>query len=200
MAILKVDAYPCAWPADWPRTEQWKRQNSRYRTAFGAARDDVVRQLHLLHASEIIVSSNIPLRRDGLPYASATEPRDPAVAVYWVVKNTPRVIACDQWSGVRDNLRAVGLALSAMRQIQRTGVTQVIERVYQGFQVLAASNPQRTWREVFDKPLGWKPAYEEIVARYRELLLTRHPDHGGSHEDSVELNRAFKEACDECKR
>lgn len=207
-SILNVDAYPCYWPEGWARTEAYKRKDSRYQYTFARARDEITRQLKLLGAREIVISTNIPLRRDGLPLAGQTEPRDPAVAVYWAelggwdVKNQRqtykhRVIACDHWKRVHENMHAINKSLDALRALQRAGATQVVEKAFTGFLALASSNPQRTWREVFgwsaDNPLvNSRSAVED---RYAQLAKLRHPDVAtGSHEQMLELNVAREQA------
>jgi hypothetical protein len=204
MAILNIDAYPCSWPLGWDRTPAHKRRESRYKTNFAKARNDIVKQLYLMGAREVIVSTNVALRRDGLPYASGPEPQDPAVAVYWAEGHEPqmrhRVIACDQWLRVKENLRAVGVAIEALRQLKRCGSTQVIDKVFTGFLALAADTKRRSWRDVFGLHADWVPATLDelsIDRRYRELARLRHPDRGGSVESMVELNRAHEEALNE---
>lgn len=85
--------YPLTWPANWPRTPVSKRQQARFEVSFRVARDQLFEELRLLRATVVIVSSNIPLRKDGLPYASYREPEDPGVAVYFQLRKTAHVLA-----------------------------------------------------------------------------------------------------------
>lgn len=78
-----ISAYPLTWATIYPRTLQQKREAARFEVSFSAARDDLLNELRLLDAFAVIISSNVPLRRDGLPYATFKEPDDPAVAVYF---------------------------------------------------------------------------------------------------------------------
>jgi hypothetical protein len=49
-----------------------------------------------------------------------TEVRDPGVAVYWTDRRgEARVMACDQWFRLRDNVHAIGHAVAAFRTIER---------------------------------------------------------------------------------
>lgn len=203
--ILNVDAYPCYWPEGWEQTPAHKRRPSKYRVDFVRARDAIVRQLELMGAREIVMSTNVPLRRDGPPLAGASEPHDPAVAVYWaepgprngsaqLADYKHRVIACDRWLKVRENLHAINKSLEALRALSRAGATQVVEKAFTGFTALAAENPRRSWREVF----VWSPNAvadrATIEARFRQLAAECHPDRGGSHEDFVELSAAREQA------
>lgn len=199
MAVLQVDAFPCAWPVGWLRTPLQKRKFSNYQKSFVDSRDSIVSQLKRLGAKEIIVSTNQPLRRDGLPAAVTIEPEDPAVAVYWVDDQGSRVIACDRWRKLRENMRAVDVSIGALAALQRAGATQILEKAYDGFAALAADNQrQRPWRVVFGAEPEYVPqSFEELKSLYHKLLLTVHPDvqgSGGSNEALRELMAAYKQA------
>jgi hypothetical protein len=196
-----INAHPLTWPVSWRRTPPHQRKRSRYQVSFGRARDEVVHSLGLMGVSrhDVIISTNVPLRRDGLPYADMREPDDPGVAVYWskIGKQTEqRVIPCDSWRTVRDNLRAVGLALEALRQLERTGAKEILDRAFTGFAALPpAPSEEEDWRRVLFPDGSWKLVTKErIEERYRELSLVAHPDRGGSHDAMVRLNRARDQA------
>lgn len=187
-----IDANPLQWPVGWQRTERGARKSSRYEVSFTDARDDVLKSLRLLKATEAVISSNVPARRDGIPGADYNEPSDGGVAVYWVRKGVPQVMACDCWRTVRENLRAVGLALEAMRALERSGASQIFERAFTGFAALPPST-KRPWRVVL--MLNSDPVTQAAVdVSFRSLARLRHPDVGGSHEAMAELNAAKAEA------
>lgn len=193
-----AEPFPLYWPESWPRSTVRKR--AAYRVTFVQARTALARELRLLGATRVIISTNLPLRRDGLPLAPRdTEPNDVGVAVYWLELSNSvveRVIACDQWTRVRDNVRAIGLAIEALRALQRSGASQILDRMLVGLNVpqLAAANPRRTWRDVFGIHPIRPVSRADIDAMYRELAPIRHPDRGGSHEQIVELNAAYQQA------
>lgn len=198
-----ITAYPLAWPAGWTRTLAPRRKHSNYKVDFVKARDEALREVRLLGAAEAVLSSNIPTRRDGLPYARQAEPANPGVALYWVSrrggKYEQRVIACDSWRTVRENMRAVCLALGALRALERTGASEILERSFQGFAALPAP-AAANWRRVLGFAEYERPDEAALMARYRELALVRHPDRiGGSHAPMVELNVALGAARDELK-
>ncbi len=188
-----VDAFPLCWPLGWARCSNHKK--SRYEVSFLHARSEVLDSLRMLHATDVVISSGIPTRHDGLPYATYNEPRDPGVAVYWEQDDKPQVMACDQWRTARENLRAIGLALEALRALQRSGASQVFERAFSGFAALPAST-ERPWREVlgFNGTIATRDAIE---VAFRLAARDRHPDGGGSHEAMTELNRAREQALKE---
>jgi hypothetical protein len=188
-----IDAWPLQWPVGWTKTEAHKRERSRYEVSFADARDDLLKSLRLLGASEAVISSNVPTRRDGLPYSDYSEPREPGVAVYWVQKGKPQVMACDCWRTVRENLRAIGLAIEAIRALERSGASQVFERAFMGFAALPAQAGKRHWRDVLEissKLRDYDIPKDYVDQQYRTLAKLRHPDHGGSHEAMAELNQA----------
>lgn len=187
-----IEAYPLAWPDGWPRRQSWERKDSAYQVEFGKARDDLLRELRLMGARDVVLSSYVPLRRDGLPYANTSEPKDPGIAVYWTDrKGHPRVIACDVWRRVRENMRAVGIAIESIRSLERTGASEILERAFAGFARLPASSDH--WGVLGIR----KASRAELDARYRELARQHHPDRGGDAAVMASINAAYKAAAAE---
>lgn len=185
-----IEAYPLHWPDGWPRHKSHQRSGSKYEVTFIRARDELLRELKAGRARQPIVSTNIPLRRDGLPLANMREPEDPGVAVYWTDKNgKPRVIACDVWRSVRENLRAVGLAYASLRQIERTGASELLERAFQGFAALPPA--QDCWGIL---GLARGASREALSQRLRDLTREHHPDRGGDRETFSRITQAYHEA------
>jgi hypothetical protein len=202
---LAIDAYPLAWPVGWKRTPALSRRRSGYRVDFSKARDELVREVNLLGAQreDIVISSNMMLRRDGFPLASQREPEDPGIAIYWAVRKwngganhvQQRVIACDVWRTIRENLRAIGLAVGALRMLERTGASEILERAYTGFAALPPAASSESWRAVFSWTDADRPTEADIEERYRAMAKFSHPDvAGGSHEAMIRLNKAREEA------
>lgn len=200
MELQNVSAYPCQWPVGWERTPKEQRKRSRYRVGFATSRDGIVSRLTLMGARDIVISSNVQLRRDGLPLASEKEPTDPGVAVYWVVSNEPFAVACDQWEKVRENMRAVCVALNAMSQLESSGASQITRRACLGFKALPAVI-DFDWRAYLGRP-GWEPAsMADIAEAYRQRVRFCHPDlNGGIQEPMIALNRANDMAVAEFKK
>ena len=185
-----IEAYPLSWPDGWPRRKSYARNKSRYEVTFLKARDELARQLKLAGARNVVISTNVPLRRDGIPLAGQREPEDPGVAVYWDDKNRkPKVIACDVWKTVRENLRAVGLAVENLRGLERTGATELLERAFAGFARLPEA--QDCWT-ILGVARG--SAKECISERFRELARQHHPDRGGDSQTMARINAAYHEA------
>ncbi len=204
-----IPAYPLQWPAGWPRTPIVQQRYGKFGSKKGSssrvtditvaeATARVLAELARMgiDRQDVVISTNLQLRLDGLPRSGQAAPRDAGVAVYWETKKSERrVMAIDQYYKVEDNLAAIAATLDAMRAIERHGGAQILDRAFTGFAALPAPTARRTWREVF----GWSeykmPKPGEIRARFRELAGVRHPDRaGGSDAAMSELNVALAEA------
>jgi hypothetical protein len=202
MAEHKITAYPLRWPAGWPRTVK-RKPGSPYKVTFFQAYEEARAEMRRFHGIGVVISTDVPLRRDGLPYADG-DPPDPGVAVYFTRAGKEYVIACDLYERVRFNMRAVGLVLEAMRAIERSGATHLLDRAFSGFAQLGSGSPStpaaRPWREVLNLDGLAGPSFAvraAIEASFRSLSRTRHPDAGGSHEAMLELNAAHEQALTE---
>jgi len=191
-----IEAYPLKWPDGWPRTPSHRRENDhrfggRGGITVGRARDRLMDELRLLGATDIVVSSNVPIRPDGLLYADNKRLDDPGIAVYFKFKKKPLVMARDAFISVAGNLRTLGLAIEGLRQLERHGGSLMLERAFTGFLAIAPPDWKKPWREVF----GIKPDWAgDITELYRAKARTRHPDAGGSDTLMAELNVAYEEA------
>lgn len=196
---MSIERYPLSWPAGWRRTPPHKRHVSRYKVTETRARDELLHSLKLLGARNVILSTNIELRIDGLPYANRRAPDDPGVAVYWTRNGQQEVIACDAWKTVKDNYRAVWAAVEALRQLERCGASEILNRAFTGFAALpATASAPHHWRGVLGFSLDEHVEARDVELRYRELSKTRHPDvEGGSSEAFRELSIAKDDALKE---
>lgn len=180
--------YPLNWPDDWNRTAKSARSRSPYKASFATSRDEVAGALRKMGAG-FVITTNVPLGARGLPSLDYREPEDPGVAVYWLVHGSLRVLACDAWASVRENMRAVGHALESLRTLERTKSSQILARAMQGFAAPALPAPRPPW---FGE-LGlekWPPSVPDIRAAFNRRALEVHPDRGGSAEAFDKLVRA----------
>lgn len=179
-----VDAYPLAWPAGWPRTS--RPQPAKFKIQLNKAREELLLEIERMGGQHPVISCNMPYRKDGLgPLAGSKEPNDQGVAVYFLRRRRQMVFACDRWSSVRSNMRAITKTIEAMRGIERWGASEMMERAFSAFEALPP--PQSPW-----KILGIPPASKEdaINAAFRERAKRAHPDAGGSHNAMAELTAA----------
>jgi hypothetical protein len=192
-----ITAFPLCWPDGWARTKH--RQSSPYKVTTDTAIEELLSSIRAMGGRDIIVSSNVPIRRDGTMYRgdhSEQRINDPGVAVYWTARGPkgeaiPRVIPCDHWHTVRENVRALGMAIDYLRGLKRCGAGEIQDRAYAGFARLPESTGDDPWSVLGLKRTATR---EQLTARLRELTRTEHPDHGGSPERFSRLTRAYHEA------
>lgn len=182
-----VDAYPLHWPQGWPRTKS--PQAARFGGTFAKIRSELFAEIERLGGQYIVLSTNIPLKRDGMPYAGQKEPGDTGVAVYFERRGRQMVFACDKWTTVQDNMRAVQKTIDAIRGIERWGTSEMMERAFAAFEALPA--PKSCW-DVLGIPPG--ASHDDVNRAYRDKAKRAHPDAGGSQAEMAELNRARDQA------
>jgi DnaJ-class molecular chaperone with C-terminal Zn finger domain len=185
------EAYPLYWPERRPRA-RW-RPKSNFKGTFAVCRDEVISEIKRLGGKNLIISTNIPLRLDGLPYANTSEPTDPGVAVYFDYKAKPMCFACDKYRYVRENMRAIAKTIEAIRGIERWGSSDMMEQAFKGFTALPAQGSQ-AWRDVLEIPPDAKPTEEQIDAAFRSFAHIYHPDKGGSPDEFRRLCLARENA------
>lgn len=146
--------------------------------------------------TNIVVSTNLPLFRDGYPIASGMEPKDPGVAVYFSLSSKPMAFACDRYVYVHENMQAIAKTIEALRGIERWGASDMMERAFTGFKALA-DGPLEDWRAV----LGFEPfetvTKKQVESRHRELVKRHHPDMGGDRHAFERVMRAREVAIEE---
>lgn len=186
------EAFPLHWPAGRPRIPAHRRENSRFDVTLGAARDELFAEIGRLGARSVVVSSNLSLRQDGKPYASQPRPDDPAVAAYFQYKGRAMCFACDRWTKVEDNMRAIAKTIDALRGIARWGTGDMLEAAFTGFTALPAPSEAKEWWEVLGVPRHANQ--DEIKAAYRRLASEHHPDRGGDAARMAQINDAYRTA------
>jgi hypothetical protein len=227
-----IDAYPLSWPAGWPRTPDADRIRPKFHlteSVKSSLSDNYYRQKREITVASaldrlrkelarfgvedgsVIISTNIELRRDGLPYSNRRDPGDPGVAVYWKNPETreQQAIAIDLYDSVAGNLAAVSATLDAMRAIERHGGAQILKRAFQGFKALPGAGNSTPTMDVQTASVVLSNYYPtltpELVRRDKAALATAvrfarakvHPDvNGGDVKawENVETARKVLEA------
>lgn len=188
-----ITAYPLTWPVGWRRTPWHEISRSRFGTRYkpvstAQATNHLNHELRLLGAQDIIISTNLRLRNDGLPMSSQREPEDAGAAVYFQLNKKPRVLACDKWKLVGENLYAIAKHVEALRGQERWGVG-TLDQAFTGYAALPAETGVH-WTSVLG--LSLNVTREEVSAKYLRLVKERgaHPDVGGSAEEFKMLTAA----------
>lgn len=206
-----IDAFPLSWPVGRPRTPRHRQERARFGARIGsrnesgggsrpltvdAALSRLKHQIKLLNASQLVVSSNLALRRDGLPRSGQGEPADCGIAVYFRINQKPYVVSCDRWDRVADNIAAIAAHLDAMRGQDRWGCG-TLEQAFAGYKALPAQQETKPWWQVLGFVSCEPPSFNHAKSAYRLLAAKYHPDTpGGDLEKMKALNEAYQQAAD----
>lgn len=182
------------WPAgfvvapmrEWPGTMTARRRRSQFASTHSATLALLTRELRELgakHPTLLIALRPEDFRLDGLPRAGRVAAH-PGIVLSFESKHGPLSYPCDTFDRWQDNLRAIALALEALRKVDRYGVTKRGEQ-YRGFLALEATAAPAGFEEVnaalrFLESLvnGWADRTEP-ARLLRGAQRIAHPDAGG---------------------
>jgi hypothetical protein len=205
----QAQRFPLSWPAGWQRTPSSKRQAAKFsktktqrigessykRQESLTVADAVARLIGELRrlgaqAGTEVLSTNLVTRLDGMPRSDGANPADPGAAVYFRLKGQPRVLACDRWHRVADNIAAIAAHIEAIRAVDRYGVGS-LDQAFAGY--VALPEAATDWWVI----LGVSPnaTWEDANEAFKRLAHAAHPDRqGGSHEQMARLTEAREKA------
>ncbi len=209
-----ITAYPLCWPMAQPRTPESSKKYGRFGyqaqathgnwqhkkdITLAKARDRVTEELDkftkpgkIYRTENLVFSTNLRVRLDGLPASSQKQPDDTAVAIYFDLDGESRCIPCDNYVRIEDNLAAVAATMSALRTIERHG-SEMFKAAFTGFTALPSPDmiSMPHWRTVFNTDSEFLPTVKSI---YRRLIKKAHPDNGGSTERFQIVREAWRMA------
>lgn len=206
---MTIKAFPLQWPDGWRRIASIDRSRARFgqRNASAAgswgsraqplsiaqATQRVREELQRMgvQADDLVISTNLTLRLDGLPRSGQAEPDDPGAAVYWRVAEVKRCMAIDRYDRVADNLAAIAATLDAMRAIERHGGAEILNRAFTGFAALPDQSSESWWIVL---GVARDAARTDVDAAYRHLRSQHHPDRGGDAGQFQRAQRAYEVA------
>lgn len=194
------------WPGEG--THDRDRRYSPFKAANSATLDVLDRELHYLGADNVSLLMAVQdkdIRLDGQLRANA-RPAHPGVIVAFDSIHGPLKYAVDTFSDAWSNIRAVALALEALRKVDRYGVTKRGEQ-YTGWKQLApptgAQNRDDAAELIADLVDVWgsdrarvtdelllRPMSDESKRYIRDALRVAHPDTGGSDAAFRKLQQA----------
>lgn len=205
---------------EWPRPFTRGRKDSTFRAGYKETQDLLDRELRHLGARNIALQVALEprdIRRDGYPRADARPMKHPGVILTferWMPngkKNErgeplgtykPFSMPCDAFTDWESNLRAIGLALEALRKVDRYGVTQQGEQ-YAGWAALpVGASPERVEAAAFVSEhsgifISPSSTDAEALEKARRNGMKRlHPDAGGD----ADLFARFSAAVEVLKR
>jgi hypothetical protein len=187
-----TEAFPLQWPVGVPRTS--RVLDAAFKVTLGSAIKQVMNEVRLMGGALPVLSTNLELRRDGLPYANQRQPEDCGVAVYFQRRGKSMVFACDRWRKIEHNIRAIAKTLEALRGIERWGSADMVEQAYTGFEALPAPSggvSLSCWALLDLEPGADRMAIERA---YRIKAKASHPDQGGSRDEWDALRSAYEQA------
>lgn len=186
-------AFPLHWPAGWPRTPRNKvtfshfgRNKSGRGHSMSHATDCLLHEIKLLGGWAVVISTNVELRRDGLPRSDRRTPDDQGAAVYFTLDQKRVSLACDKWDRVECNVYAIAKHVEALRGQARWGVGSV-QQAFAGYTALPEKRGPSCWEEL---GLAETATEEQVLAAWRQRAKEAHPDAGGSVEAFQTLSDA----------
>lgn len=217
------EPFPLQWPDGFKRTPADKRQRSKFgfknsgQVSFSHALQELREEVERLGAANVVITSDLPTRNDGTPYAPGDKRvQDPGIAVWCIVPDDhgnqqERVFACDRWISHAENMTGIAKSLDAIRGLGRWGMADVVARAMGGFAALppgsgdeyvppAPPPKARPWREVLNMRGSIMEALDKAdqiaiaKTRHRDAIKKAHPDAGGTHELAAEINAALAAA------
>ena len=195
----------------WPGERTRQRKASPFDSRYLQTLDLLDREMRYLGAREIVLQAAIgweDIRIDGWPRSDASF-RDPGVILTFETRNGTMSFPCDRYTDWQSNLRAIALALEALRAVDRYGVTRRAEQ-YQGWKKLPAPSDQPFANKDEAARFLWTQAYPGVdfnldqitavienrngarEAIYVNAAQKTHPDAGGSHELFVRVQAALR--------
>lgn len=190
-----IESFPLHWPVGYKRTSGYLRKRSSFKQTADRAQQFLDAELKRMGATKIIISTNIPLRRDGFFYAAEANKKlaDPGAAVYFRYKNRDIAMCCDQYEYPWENIYALGKGVEALRGMDRWGVSDFLDRVFTGFTALPEPEPQDDIWLILG--LNVKPKdVQQVKDAYREKAKKLHPDAGGTVAGFQRLQDAYARA------
>lgn len=206
----------------WPGEQTQERQQHRFSTertrtgTFGSyshrarevnwsgTMDLLARELGELGAHDILLQMAVEdkdIRQDGWIRANA-RPKHPGVILTFESKHGPLSYPCDNFTDWQANVRAIALALEALRKVDRYGVTRRGEQ-YSGWKKLpppggsTSTMTAEVAAQVIADAAGWNSAPPTMLTKadvfrvaYRDAAKRTHPDAGGSVRDFQILQEA----------
>jgi hypothetical protein len=185
-----ITNYPLSWPFGWERTDIYKRRPSQFgRHSIISSARQLSNEIRLMRGRDMIISTNLRVRNDGIPYSNQRVPEDPGVAVYFKWKDKPIVFACDKYRSVEDNLWAIVKHIEALRGQERWGVGS-LDQAFAGYAALPDPNARPWWEAL---SVRRDASDEEIRKAYFTLARQYHPDNKetGNEELFVQIQQAY---------
>lgn len=200
----------------WTAPNTARRRSDPYRSRWDITMKDLGRELTLLKARRPVLQlmvAETDIRADGSGLLAGRRPAHPGVVLAFDTETSAMSFPCDSCTEWRDNVRSIALGLTALRAVDRYGISPGGEQ-YQGWKQLPPgratdTGPVLTPREaaafmaehgndgtvpmdpaaLTDMLLNGVPAILLDVT-YRRAVRSLHPDMGGDQHLFLRLQEA----------
>jgi len=172
-----------AWPGELTRG----RRRAQFSARWGQTIQLLESELTHLNARQAVFQVTLEerdFRIDGTPRARA-QSHHPGVILAFNSKFGPLKYAVDTFDNWQDNVRAIALAMEALRKVDRYGVTKRGEQ-YTGWKALPVSTDAADAVATREQAEALLAGYGGITA----ALKATHPDHGGDPDEFRRVMRA----------
>lgn len=187
--LHQVTQWPLCWPPAKPRTAK-RLGRTQFKATRAKAEREIREEMERWRAQGYMLSAAPPYMKGAV---------DPGVALWW---NMPRpdkkpselrVLACDTWPWIEDNMHAIALTLHGLRSFERYG-TYTREQAAEGARpALPPPAEERIdWPGILGVGRDWPLAAVEAI--WKTKAEKAHPDRGGSAEAMASLNAAMDAA------
>lgn len=166
----------------WPYPPATKRPSS-FEVSWTKTLDDLEKEIAHLKGTDLligVVAGDDQFRIDGSPKAGFKVRHNGAEVSFTTPDRGRLVFHTDAFKTLQENLRAISLGLTALRAIERYGITNSAEQ-YAGFAMLPPGGPD---------PVRGRQLVE-AAGGIRQAERRHHPDHGGDQRDFVDV-QAYK--------
>ncbi len=187
------ESFPLKWPANWPRRKKQQDGDARFKgptyqwdRVYRGLQDELRR----IGATDVVVSTNQPVRNDGLPYAQQRNIADVGVAVYFVRNKKSLAMAQDRFDTIIGNMRSLTMAIEGLRQMERHGGAVMLERAFDGFAALPP--PDDCWKILGIEHIA--PTHPQAAERVRGAFKNKVRELHGTGADMDRLVKARDEA------
>lgn len=174
----------------WPSQLKSSRKRSQFKATWGMTLDLLGTELRYLRADNIVFQIAVKeedIRIDGRkrPHVKHSHP---GVILSFDSRFGPLSYPCDTFDNFEDNLRAIALALEALRKVQRYGVGLSGEQ-YRGWKALPSGNSNGKMNadqaKAFILANGngiTNGVVSSLTEAYRQAMRNLHPDRNGGDE------------------
>lgn len=175
----------------WDRPTTDPRNPRRFRVPWDRTVDELLAEVDLLDGDRVAIQVDADptdIRRDGMLRARARVGH-PGIKVSFTSRHGPLTYATDAYETWQDNVRAVSLALTALRAVDRYGVTGAGEQ-YRGWTAIAAQPAEKglTVDEAVrllsphwpGPSADLRQSEAALSAAFRAAAREHHPDAGGT--------------------